>query len=149
MFCANSDAMGHFVQQSPTWHVASHSSVPTLELCKVRSNCWGKGFRQWICSIIVSICDASLRLRLYTPTLISASHRHIVIIPMGFRGVYPERSCFPYHRWNTTSYRTCISLQHLYIWELCRCALTTRTSAILAYSALSMSSLDNTTARDI
>ena len=100
-------------------------------------------------SIIVSISDVSLRLRPYTPTLISASHRHIVIIPMGFRRVYPERSCFPYRRWNMTSYRTCISIQYLYIWELCRCALTTHTSAILAYSALPMSGLDNTTARDI
>ena len=36
--------------------------------------------------IIVSISGTSLRLRPNTPTLTSASHRHTVILPMGFRG---------------------------------------------------------------
>ena len=74
--------------------------------------------------IVVSISGVSLRLRPNTPTLIADSHRHIVILPMGFRGVNPERSCFPYHRWNTTSYYTCMSIIYPNIWELCRCVLT-------------------------
>ena len=44
--------------------------------------------------IVASISVASLRLRPNTPTLISDFHRHVVILPMEFRGVYPERSCF-------------------------------------------------------
>ena len=44
--------------------------------------------------IVASISGASLRLRTNTSTLIRILIGTLVILPMGFRGVYPERSCF-------------------------------------------------------
>ena len=43
--------------------------------------------------IVASTSDVSLRLKTIYTYPDSDSHRHIVILPMGFRGVYPERSC--------------------------------------------------------
>ena len=44
--------------------------------------------------IVASISGTSLKLRPNKSTLISDFHRHVVIPPMEFWGVYPERSCF-------------------------------------------------------
>ena len=99
--------------------------------------------------IVASISDASLRLRPNTPTLKRTPIDTQTYYQWDSAGSIQSEAVSPYHRWNTTSYRTCISIIYLNIWELCCYSLTTRTSAILVYSALSMSSLDNTTARDI
>ena len=45
--------------------------------------------------IVASIISASVILRLNTPTLISDFHRHIVILPMEFRGGLSRAKLFP------------------------------------------------------